>query len=791
MTTISAPAGATPGEFSVAELRRFTRWCVWRWEQRGGKPVKRPYGCGHTERSSTYFNPSDPTTWLTWEQAAAWVQADPYCGFGYVLGDLGNGWTLGGIDLDCCLNASGLLPWGIEVLDSLGETYRELSPSGNGIKALFLTATDALNETRRGLDIRGGALGRKLLQFPAGDDGRKPAAEVYFGKRFFALTWRMFGATQSIGVLTRERVTWLAQVEKKWPASQGSGRRPQSGLMDGPVSERVPTFPRYDQQPPYSKLTEIATQSRVVAAVLAGDAVTGQVHDTSGSGWGWRLLGELIGYGLNDAELDAAMDEAGGLGPGGAVAAAWWAKTAEVGDRERQILRARERAQPTRGTLVAQQLAAHPLPPVPVIAKETPEDPGDGEDWWSGLQRLNTKGAPLRGNLYNVGLFMTHHPALRDAFVYNEFAENIMVVRQLPFDPHWTVPRLVRDEDAINLAIWLQSQELQINPGIATEAITSEAHKRSFDPVRMYLDSVQWDGVERLPTWLRDHLGVAVTAYTVSAAAKFLISAVARVFQPGCKVDTMLILEGTQGIYKSAALRVLFGNEYFTDQMPDLYSKDAPMQLAGHWCVEFAELHTLNRTEAGRVKSFLSTQFDTYRKPFARTTGRIPRRGVLAGTMNTAGKGYFTDETGNRRFWPVACTVKRVDLPKLQEIRDQLWAEAVVRYRRGENWWLSGRAEELQEEEVALRYDEDVWTDQVQRFLEPFDRITVAEVLRHGLGKPTERQTQLDGHRVARILRFLGWNYTQKSRGDRTRYFIRPGKTLGNANVVPFPRRET
>jgi len=211
------------------------------------------------------------------------------------------------------------------------------------------------------------------------------------------------------------------------------------------------------------------------------------------------------------------------------------------------------------------------------------------------------------------------------------------------------------------------------------------------------------------------------------------------------------------------------------------------MQLTGYWCVEYAELDKLNKAEASRVKSFMSTSHDVYRPPYGRVTERVARRSVSIGTMNDAGKGYFRDETGNRRSWPVRCADRKVDLARLGDARDQMWAEAVVRFMRNETWWLDGKAEAQQKVQVADRFEEDIWTDDVRRFLEPFDHVTVAEVLQWGLRRPVERQTQQDASRVARILHMEGWRRQQRRYAKKLRQwrYVRRGKTLKS---MKFPR---
>jgi len=295
----------------------------------------------------------------------------------------------------------------------------------------------------------------------------------------------------------------------------------------------------------------------------------------------------------------------------------------------------------------------------------------------------------------------------------------------------------------------------------------------------------------RLNNWMTEYLGVASSTYTAAVASLSLIGAVARVFQPGCKMDTITVLEGEQGIYKSSTIKILFGEEYFVDHMPDISTKDAMIQLSGIWCVEHAELDKISRADAARVKSFLSTAVDRYRSPYGRVATPVPRTCVNWGTMNDAGRGYLSDETGNRRIWPVKCADRQIDLKRLRAVRDQLWAEATRRYLQGERWWLTGMAERQQEVQVAKRFDEDVWTVKVQQFIGPLESISIAEVLRNGIGISDDKQTIPMQNRMARILRVLGLTRKQVRRGPfREWRFMKPGKT-GISNIVPFPSQKS
>jgi predicted P-loop ATPase len=212
---------------------------------------------------------------------------------------------------------------------------------------------------------------------------------------------------------------------------------------------------------------------------------------------------------------------------------------------------------------------------------------------------------------------------------------------------------------------------------IAGQAVQAVAKDRTFHPVCEYLDALSWDGIKRIDTWLSVYLGAEATDYTTAVGARWLMSAVARIYRPGVKADCCLILEGSQGLMKSMSLKTIAG-PYFTDEIADLGSKDSAMQTRGVWIIEIAELDSMTRSEVGRIKAFMSRSTDRFRPPYGKRLIESPRQCVFAGSVNHST--YLRDETGGRRFWPVACT--RILIEDLARDRDQLWAESQARQFR-------------------------------------------------------------------------------------------------------------
>jgi predicted P-loop ATPase len=344
----------------------------------------------------------------------------------------------------------------------------------------------------------------------------------------------------------------------------------------------------------------------------------------------------------------------------------------------------------------------------------------------------------------------------------------------------WSRDHLVwSDVDDIQLANWLQHEGLDVKPDIAGKAVEVVARDRRLHPVRDYLNSLRWDGTGRLDGWLKGYLGAKPddgnAEYLTAVGSRFLISAAARVMQPGCKADHCLILEGAQGIRKSTALRTLAG-QWFTDELADLGNKDSSMQVSGVWIVELAELDAMNRSEAGRVKAFVSRSLDRYRLPYGHRVIEVPRQCVFAGSVNH--NDYLRDETGGRRFWPVMCSV--IDIESLARDRDQLWAEALTRYQVGEPWWLDTQELTAQAAtEQAARYLGDTWWDKIQALVDSRDSVSIAEILGE-LGLTPDRQSQREANRVASCLTSIGWRRRRVGPREKRSWRYFPPTTRNN-----------
>jgi predicted P-loop ATPase len=382
---------------------------------------------------------------------------------------------------------------------------------------------------------------------------------------------------------------------------------------------------------------------------------------------------------------------------------------------------------------------------------------------------------------------LENHPDWIDVLAYNEFTGGYRV-RKTPPAPVITEAGKEIDDNFDTAGVrWLERHYVFLKPPAVHAVVNLVATRHSFHPVREYLDALApWDGELRIGEWLKTYCGVIDSdeepnKFAMAAGKKFLIAAVARILSPGAKEDHVLVLEGRQGIGKSTVVRILAGDEFYSDQLGEMGSKDASMQLRGIWIMELAELGQLLRAEPAQAKAFFSRQTERFRLPYGRRLAIMPRQCVFIGTINN--DTWLGDETGNRRYWPVACN--KIKLDDLRRDRDQLWAEALHLYRAGEPSYFTEKEQNLiaqAEEEQRARLLEDPWDDRIGEFLRGLcscaacttskagappatTDTSVLDILPHiqpDVGKWTPRDMQ----RIGRRLTARGWQRYQKRIGE-------------------------
>jgi predicted P-loop ATPase len=394
-----------------------------------------------------------------------------------------------------------------------------------------------------------------------------------------------------------------------------------------------------------------------------------------------------------------------------------------------------------------------------------------GSSWKKDLLRSKPIVSTMEGRilpvLANAIAAFRHAPEWGGVLAFNEFGLGTVVLKPAPWGVvpkgEWT------DHEDRLAAEWLQRQGILVSVDVTGQAVHTAARDHPFHPVRTYLDSLHWDGIERVDQWLTTYLGADDTECSRAVGARWLISAGARVFRPGAKADCCLILEGPQGIRKSTALRTIAG-EYFTDELADLGSKDAAMQTRGVWIIELSELDNLGHAEVARIKAFMSRTTDRFRPPYGIRLVESPRQCVFAGTVNHGT--YLRDETGGRRFWPVVCGC--IDVDALARDRNQLWAEAKIRFESGSVWWLyTPDLVQLAADQQEARYEGDPWEEVIGPWLECQESASVSEILQKCINKPQAQWTQTDKLRAARCLRAHGWVRYRERQGSRLEWRYR------------------
>ena len=395
---------------------------------------------------------------------------------------------------------------------------------------------------------------------------------------------------------------------------------------------------------------------------------------------------------------------------------------------------------------------------------------GDRPPWAEHCQK-DSKGNPIP-NHANAMLALRCDPKLSECFAYDELYCGAMLMRALPAQDQRIgegvsrrFPSPVTDIDAAVLQEFLQLAGLvKITRETVHQAIDQCAAERPFHPIRQYLDGLVWDGMPRLSTWLSTHCGAEPTPYHERIGGMFFISMVARVSEPGCKCDYMLILEGAQGVLKSTVCSIL-GGEFFSDHLPDVTLKDASQHLRGKWLIEIAEMHAMSRAEAAQLKAFITRTVERYRPSYGRREVVERRQCVFCGTINQ--DAYLRDETGARRFWPAK--IGAIDIEALRHDRDQLFAEAVQRYRAGVPWWPDKEFERAHaQSEQEARFEIDLWEEKISVYLIAHSdeakannvtaRVTLGQIAHEVLHFQTSKIGTADARRIAAVMVRLHWH---------------------------------
>lgn len=380
---------------------------------------------------------------------------------------------------------------------------------------------------------------------------------------------------------------------------------------------------------------------------------------------------------------------------------------------------------------------------------------------------------------------------------YNTRSQRVVIKRkEIPFEGQF--PRELKEYDFVDISEYFEYKyklKLTLDAAVShlMPIITNPRNFEQFDPFKDWLEGLKWDGTERLEGVLQLVAGVESSLYTMGAMRCMMVSAVARTYQPGCKVDTMMILQGEQGLNKSTFFRKLLpADKYFCDNMPDIrHYKEAREVLPGLVILEVSELDAFSKAESSAIKSFLVTQTDRFRAAYGRSVQDYPRTNIFVGTANPE---TFLKDNQNRRFMPV--TVERkIDINWLVNNREQVWAEAVMLYKKGAIWWLTGDAEKEHVEKAKQYRQTTTWEEKIDHYLRvPYSKIrdleneysshfdgsirqytTLHEIMENVLDVELKNFDRRKQSEVTIALRALDWKRARRRvEGNRVYVYIAP-----------------
>lgn len=338
------------------------------------------------------------------------------------------------------------------------------------------------------------------------------------------------------------------------------------------------------------------------------------------------------------------------------------------------------------------------------------------EDTWQTALELDKQGK-IKDTLDNIVLIIRNDSEL-ESIAFNKHRDGIDARDGLPWEQMkggWN------DSDNAALKVYLSNKYGIYSPTKTKDAILAVAAERSYHPIKEYLDHLpEWDGTDRVETLLIDYFNATDNSYTRAVTRKMMVAAVARIVHPGTKFDSVLILNGPQGIGKSTFFAKLAG-DWFSDSLTltDMKDKAGPEKLQGYWILELGELAGMRKTDVEVVKSFISRSDDKYRASYGVNVESHPRQCIIVGSTN-AESGFLRDITGNRRFWPVRISGDGKRKAWQMSVYDveQIWAETLVLYAKGEKLYLEGSDVELATNEQADAMESDEREGLVRTYLD-------------------------------------------------------------------------
>lgn len=373
-------------------------------------------------------------------------------------------------------------------------------------------------------------------------------------------------------------------------------------------------------------------------------------------------------------------------------------------------------------------------------------------DCWEHFELVMGTGGRPWPNLDNIWRILAKHPQFKEQLWFDEFRSCVMHDHK-----NW--------EDKKNSSVTIDLQRdcymSALQTSTVAEAVETYAHAHSRHPIKEFLDALPaWDATERCAHFFSRGCGAEDNELTSSIGLSFFLSLIGRIYEPGCHVRTMAVLEGFQEQGKSSVLQVLAA-PWVLECSSRLDSKDFYQDIQGYWIIELPELSSMMRADVEAVKNCISKRDDVYRASYGRRVHSHPRQCIFVGTTNRSD--WQLDDTGGTRYLPVACT--QMDLAWVGENRAQLLAEALARYRRGEKWYAVPK--DLVAEQQERRFVEDPWTELVARFLVDRKEISMTELFDFALEIKVKDRGQREANRLSKVLQRMGWRVFVKKDEQR------------------------
>lgn len=380
---------------------------------------------------------------------------------------------------------------------------------------------------------------------------------------------------------------------------------------------------------------------------------------------------------------------------------------------------------------------------------------------------------------------LTADDQLEGAFKYNLFTHEVEHAQDnIILSPSALKGRVVGDADVSCLRSYLAKKyNFSTNRNNIDDALLDISMNSKYHPIKEYLERLQWDGTSRLNGWLHRICGAEDNDYSSAVGRKMFVAAVKRIYEPGCYYAQLVVLEGRQRMFKSRLVKEIGQEWYASIHLKTNDTKTIVEEMRGKWILEIEELAGFSKQDTEYMKAFVSRQSDRVRLSYGRKADDFPRQSIMIATMNpeSGENRYLVDHTGNVRYWPIKCfDDEKIKIDEFKECRDQLFAEAVALYRKGESLWLIGKDEEgLAEVEQEKRLSSDPWSPIVIKWLEdkmivPNIELTTEQVAKDCLAISFERINSGHTRRIGRILHEAGWVRHRRTTKPREWYYTSP-----------------